>query len=81
MSEEDVEGTEFEYSTRGPEDWVSSGPLGEFGTGSGRHFNTIEEAAEWARGFFGNRFKGVIPETREGASRWAVLVKGPRGAK
>lgn len=82
MDPEQVENTEFEYSARSPEDWVSSGPMGEFGVGSGRWFEDIHAAAEWAKGFFKERYKGVIPEAaREGVTRWAVLVKGPRGAQ
>lgn len=82
MDDDEVENTDFEYSTRGPDDWVASGPLGDAGVGSGRRFADIREAAAWAKEFYGARFKGVIPESaREGVNRWAVLVKGPRGAK
>lgn len=79
MEDADVEATEFEYSTRGPSDWVSSGPLGD-APGRGRRFDTWEAAEAWARGFFGKRLKGRIPEAqRDGANRWAFLIKGPRG--
>lgn len=80
MEDDDVERTEFAYSIRGPEDWVASGPLGPAGRGNGRHFETLEAAEAWAKSFYGARLKGRIPEAqREGANRWAFLIKGPRG--
>lgn len=79
MEAEEVEGTEFEYSTRAPGDWVSSGPLFS-GGGPGRRFDTWDEAERWARAFYGTRLKGRIPDAqREGHNRYAFLIKGPRG--
>ena len=80
MEDEDVERTEFEYSTRAPEDWVSSGPLGPEGSGRGRPFDTWEQAERWAKSFYGSRLKGRVPDAqRDGHNRWAFLIKGPRG--
>jgi hypothetical protein len=78
MADDEVETTEFFYSDRAPEDWVVSGPLGENGHGNGRSFATIGEAEKWARGFYGWRFKGRLPDEGFGG-RWAMLVRGPRG--
>lgn len=77
MEADEVEGQEFAYSTRHPEDWISSGPLGD-GLGSGRRFPSWEEAERWARRFFGKRFKGRVAAASEGP-RWAFLIRGPRG--
>lgn len=80
MEDDDVERSEFEYSTRAPEDWVISGPLGRESSGFGRYFDTWEAAEEWARGFYDKRLKGRVPEAqRDGHNRWAFLIKGPRG--
>ena len=79
MSDEDVERTQFEYSTRDPvTDRVISGPLGSNTSGPGRHFRTWADAWLWACNKYGNRFLGQIPEARRnGGNRWAVLVRFP----
>jgi hypothetical protein len=81
MEDDEVERLAVPYSTRGPDDWVSSGPLGPNAEGRpGRHFDTWEAAEVWARRTFGSRFRGRIPAAQfDGANRWAFLVKGPRG--
>lgn len=81
MDEAEIEKLAFEYPDRHPEDWVSSGPLAQ-AKGPGRRFQSWGQAERWAREFYGARFKGRIQEaaTPEG-TRWAFLVKGPRGAK
>jgi hypothetical protein len=79
MEDDEVENTQFEYSTRHPADWVISGPLAA-GAGPGRRFQAWEEAERWAKQFYGKRLKGRINEAqREGCNRWAFLIKGPRG--
>lgn len=79
MEDDDVERAEFDYSTRHPDDWVSSGPL-PGGGGPGRFFHSWDDAEAWAKSFYGARLKGRIPEAqREGHNRWAFLIKGPRG--
>lgn len=82
MEDTDVEDTEFEYSTRHPDDWVISGPLGVYGKGPGRCFAIWSHAERWARGFYGARYKGKILEAAtDGGNRWAFLIRGPRGSK
>jgi hypothetical protein len=61
-----------DYSTRAPGDFVLSGPLGE-GKGVGRHFDTLEEAAQWAVSKYGKNRVGVLQE--QGEFRWALLIK------
>lgn len=79
MDDEEVESVAFNYSTRHPDDWVISGPLGR-ARGPGRRFSSWEAAERWAREFYGNRFKGRIAEADvPDGTRWAFLVKGPRG--
>jgi len=80
MDDDEVENTDFGYSTRGPDDWVSSGPLGEGGHGRGRAFDTWVDAEAWARDFYGQRFKGKKPDEPNSGGRWAFIIKGPRGA-
>lgn len=78
MEDEDVEGTEFNYSTRAATDWIISGPLAS-GTGPGRRFITWKQAEAWARGFYGTRLRGRVPEAAtEGHNRWAFLIAGNR---
>lgn len=77
LSDEEVEETEFTYSTRAPEDWVISGPLGSLGGGPGRRFAHVKQAEAWARDKYGTRLKGRIPEaTLNNGNRWAFLVRG-----
>jgi hypothetical protein len=80
MDEAELETLEFAYSDRHPNDWVISGPLGH-ATGPGRRFRSWGAAERWAREFYGDRFKGRVQEayTPEG-TRWAFLIRGPRGA-
>lgn len=79
MDETELETVEFVYSDRHPDDWVISGPLGR-AKGPGRRFLSWGHAERWARHFYGERFKGRVQEafTPEG-TRWAFLIKGPRG--
>jgi hypothetical protein len=79
MDDADVENIEFAYSDRAPEDWVSSGPLGNDFFGPGRYFETWPEAEAWAREFYGKRFKGRKPDEPGSAGRWAFVIRGPRG--
>lgn len=76
MTDEEVEGTEFEYSTRSPTDWVISGTL-PGGRGPGRAFTNWSAAETWARNKYGGRLKGRIAEaaTSDGF-RWAFLIGG-----
>lgn len=76
MSDEIVGKIDFDYSTRGPGDYVISGPLTGRGKGRGREFDTIDDAENWARQHFGNRFKYRIPESGKGG-RWAILIAPP----
>jgi hypothetical protein len=79
MDDDEVEATEFLYSDRAPTDWVVSGPLGESGFGKGRDFPTWEAAEEWAKDFYGWRFRGRKPDEPGSHGRWAFVIKGPRG--
>lgn len=88
MDAEDVAVLNVPYSTRAPDDWVSSGTLdptyaekaAKHGWRSLRYYATWDDAEKWAREFFGERFKGRIQEAVDsGASRWCFLIKGPRG--
>lgn len=84
MDVEDVERLNVPYSTRSPGDWISSGTLVPMETEPGRrparYFETWDEAEVWARGFFGDRFKGrVFDAFNSGSPRWAFIIKGPRG--
>jgi hypothetical protein len=76
MEDDEVEGTEFEYSDRHPTDWVISGPLAD-GKGPGRYFRSFRAAEEWAREKYGDKFIRMIPEAKVG-KRWAALIKGVR---
>ncbi len=77
MEDDEVENADFDYSDRAPDDWVSSGPLGTHGVGPGRRFMSWRTAEEWAREFYGVRYRGRIPEAqREGCNRWAFLIRG-----
>lgn len=79
LSDDEVEGMEIEYSTRAPEDWVISGPLGAHGRGPGRRFFSIKQAHDWAREKYGPRLKGRIKEAALfGGNRWAFLIRGEK---
>lgn len=82
MSDDEVAGTTFEYSTRAPTDWVISGPL-PTGAGPGRVFSWAA-AEKWARAKYGKKFKGRIAAAAksrlddsemQGGGRWAFLIK------
>lgn len=79
LSDDDVEGMFVDYSTRAPEDWVISGPLGEHGRGPGRHFASMKEARGWAKEKYGARVRRQIIEARRfGGNRWAFLIRGEK---
>lgn len=79
MDESEVEGMDVEYSTRGPNDWVLSGPLGVHGGGPGRRFASVKQAEEWVREKHGDRVIRRIPEAAHcGRNRWAYLIRGDR---
>lgn len=61
-----------DYSTRGPNDFVLSGPVAE-GRGHGRHFDTLGDAYKWAVDKYGKARVGVLPQ--QGEFRWALLIK------
>ncbi len=77
MDPDEVETTEFEYSDRGPGDWVSSGPLGD-GAGPGRRFESVAAAELWARRFYGARFRRMLTDTIP-YGRWGCLVQATEG--
>src|SRR5690349_24015591 len=60
-----------DYSTRGPNDFVLSGPLGA-GRGNGRHFETLKAACIWATKKYGKDRVGVLPQ--QGEFRWGLLI-------
>jgi len=77
MSDEDVEQMDVDYSIRGKNDWVISGPLGQHGVGTGRRFPNIAAAEKWVRAKYSGRVKYRIAEaTLNGGNRWAYLIKG-----
>ena len=81
MEDEEVEDANFAYSTRHPDDWVISGPLGSAGKGPGRRFPSWRAAEVWARGFYGRRLRGRVAEAAtEDGNRWAFVIRGPRGS-
>jgi hypothetical protein len=88
MEGDDVEHLEVPYSTRDPGDWVSAGTLdpeyAEYALKNNlrrlRYFGSWLEAEEWAKSFFGDRFKGrVMDAVNSGCPNWAFLIRGPRG--
>jgi len=82
MDPDEVEILNVPYSTRGPDDWVSSGTLDPEYSGERklRYFPSWGDAERWAREFFGDRFKGrVLDAVNSGAPIWAFIIKGPRG--
>lgn len=66
---------EVDYSDRAPDDWVSSGPLGE-ARGAGRRFADWAAAERWARRFYGQRFKRRVDGWLEDSPRWAFVIRG-----
>lgn len=61
-----------DYSTRGPNDFVLGGPLGE-GRGAGRHFPSLARAYRWAVEKYG-KARVQIPN-QESEFRWALLIR------
>lgn len=61
-----------DYSTRGPNDFVVSGPMGA-GRGPGRHFESERNAYIWATSKYGRQRVVRIPQESE--FRWALLIK------
>ncbi len=75
MEAEDVEDTDFDYSDRGPDDWIVSGPL--VNGSRGRVFPNWAAAERWAREKYGVRFLGPVQELRAmDAPRWAFHIRG-----
>lgn len=61
-----------DYSERGPNDFVVSGPLGTADKIQGRRFDTRKDALEWAVAKYGkNRVKAIDA----GEWKWAVLIR------
>lgn len=73
LNDDEVERLSFDYSIRAPGDYVVSGPITGIGGGPGRVFATADSAEEWARGYFGNRFRKRITDSERGG-RWSILV-------
>jgi hypothetical protein len=61
-----------DYSTRGPNDFMLSGPLGA-GRGTGRKFGSVGSAYKWAVEKYG--VKRVQMVEQESEYRWALLIK------
>lgn len=79
LHDDEVEGMFIDYSTRAPEDWIVSGPLGPHGRGPGRHFPSMKLAWKWAKEKYGTRLKKrIIEATRFGGNRWAFLIRGEK---
>ena len=77
MEESAVGQIDFDYSVRGPGDYVISGPLsGRMGKGPGREFVSGDDAEAWGREHFGPRFKYRIIDSERGG-RWALLIAPP----
>lgn len=85
MDEDEVESLNVDYSFRSSDDWVSAGPVGGSWTDTQlkqerrRWFANWTQAEEWARTFYGKRYKRPVPEAALG-NRWAFLIRG-RGQK
>lgn len=62
-----------DYSTRGPNDFVVSGPYNHTIGGQGRRFASLSSAFQWAVGKYGQ--KRVINIPQESDFRWALLIK------
>jgi hypothetical protein len=73
MGDDVVGKIDFDYSTRGPKDYVVSGPIAGRGSGPGREFLSGDDAEVWGREHFGNRFKYRIRDSEKGG-RWAILI-------
>ncbi len=75
---DEVESMEVDYSIRGPDDWVISGPLAH-GGGPGRRFPSIERADAWVRAKYGARVvHRIIEATLDDRNRWAYLIRGKK---
>lgn len=65
-----------DYSTRGPGDYVISGPFGRNKKGRGRWFPSAQKALEWAKGKYGeSRVQQIKNSALSEGLRWAVLIK------
>jgi hypothetical protein len=64
--------TVVDYSSRGPDDFVISGPVGD-ARGQGRKFDSHRAAHAWANAKWGASRVNIIDA---GMLRWAVLIKG-----
>lgn len=73
MDDDTVRQIHFDYSTRGQEDYVVSGPITGKSTGKGREFYSADDAEEWGRHHYGDRFKYRILDAEKGG-RWALLI-------
>jgi len=61
-----------DYSIRGPNDWIVSGPLAP-GAGRGRYFSSELEAYRWAVAKYGLARVSRVSEAGEG--RWGYLIR------
>jgi hypothetical protein len=73
MDDATVKQIPFNYPTRGPGDYVVSGPISGKSTGKGREFISGSDAEEWGRAHYGARFKYRIFDAEKGG-RWALLI-------
>lgn len=65
-----------DYSTRGPNDYILSGPCGRNTKGPGRYFKSPRKALEWAQEKFGkDRVQEVKRPSFQECLRWALLIK------
>lgn len=66
--------TSYNYSDRAPSDWIVSGPLTGFtAIYRGREFDTVKQAEEWCRWFYGPRFKRMWITPQPGM--WSALIR------
>jgi hypothetical protein len=71
-----------DYSDRGPEDYVLSGPLGNW-PGHGRRFPTLSAALQWAQEKFGESQVKLLNRSTDALidagisnpTRWAIRVR------
>lgn len=69
-----------DYSSRGPGDFVLSGPIYPYNSGNncgrGRVFLSAKHALKWAQGKYGAHRVALLKDSlEEDAIRWAVLVR------
>jgi hypothetical protein len=77
MAPEEIENLRIPYSTRAVGDWVVSGPVGDLpDSRGGRRFDSWEDAEEWAKSKYGNKFRGRVAAIVDSATnRWGFLIK------